>query len=313
MNFQQLDYIIAVDTHKHFGKAADSCYVTQATLSGMIKKLEDELGIIIFDRKSHPIITTDCGKDIIKHAKLIKMQTSLMKEADKLKNRISGIIQLGIIPTISSSLLPVISKKIFPKYPDLIINIHEYTTETIIEKLKTGDLDMAIVTTPLNHDEIEENILYYESFLVYNSESVLSNVQYITPETIKNQKVWLLEEGHCFREQFLNLCDLKQFSSFPTNFTFEAGSFDSLINMTDVFGGLTLIPELYAEYMSENKRKKLIAFKTPYPVREVSLVSYRKFSKLRVIESLREEITKTVLPFLRTSKMKNSEMYIVDI
>jgi LysR family hydrogen peroxide-inducible transcriptional activator len=314
MNLQQLDYIIAVDTYRHFGKAAEKCFVTQATLSAMIKKLEEELGIILFDRKSHPVITTDCGKEIIEHAKRIKMQVSLLHEkVDGINNVIKGDVRLGIIPTISSSLLPIISKEVFPNYPDLNITILENTTTEIIKELKSGDLDMAIVATPLLNEDIEEFILYYERFYIYNSKTELEKVKYITPENIRSQRVWLLEDGHCFRDQFVNLCNLKQFESFPENFKYEGSSFDSLINMTDTFGGLTLIPELYVHYLSKQKRKKLLDFKTPYPVREVSLITYRPNAKLRIINILKDNIAEKLRPQLTTSNLKNSELYIVDI
>lgn len=314
MNLQQLKYIIAVDKYKHFGKAAESCFVTQATLSGMIKKLEQELEVILFDRKSHPIITTDCGKDIIKHAKLISKQVSLLKEeVDNLKDTIRGQLELAIIPTIASSLLPVISKEVFPKYPDLHINVHELTTAEILTKLKVGDIDMGIAATPLIADDIEEFILYYERFLVYNSSPDLKNVNFVDPENIRNQKVWLLEQGHCFRDQFINLCNLKQSESYPKNFVYEGSSFDSLMNMTDAFGGLTLIPELYSDFLSSDKRKKLLDFKAPFPVREVSLISYRPYAKLRIINKLSEDIISVVTPRLSTTEIANKDLYIVDI
>ena len=184
MNIQQLEYIIAIDRFKSFTKAADYCHVTQATLSAMVKKLEEELGIVIFDRKQTPIFTTDIGLQILAEAYIITEHSRILK--DKAKNKetaIQGSIKIGIIPTIANSLLPKIVRGILKKYPELHLEVVEINTHTIIEQLKNDKIDLGILSTPIEHEGMEEEVLYYETLLVYGE--VDGKKQYLIPEEIK--------------------------------------------------------------------------------------------------------------------------------
>ena len=309
MNLQQLEYIIAVDRLGSFSKAASHCHVTQATLSAMVKKLEVELGLILFDRKTKPIITTDCGEEIIQEAKkVLHHSNELLSLSKSVKGHVKGKLKLGIIPTVASSLLPLIVKPILEKYPELNLDVREITTDEIVKSLKNGDIDMGILATPIEDKTIEENILYYESLLVYGTTQ--ENQKYLAPEDISEYKLWLLEEGHCLREQFVNLCALKAKEKQPDNFKFEANSLDTLIGMVDNFGGLTLIPELYTRNLSPNRKKKVRYFQTPYPVREISIVYYRPFARFRLIQALTNDITTLIKNQLMTKDYKNTEMVI---
>ena len=204
MNIQQLEYIVAVDQFKNFSKAADHCYITQATLSTMIKKLEEELDVVIFDRKNNPVMTTDEGKQIVAQAVKILQETYYLKEIAKNNvHDISGTIKIGIIPTIANSLLPIVLMPLLKKYPELMIEMYEVTTNNILKQLKEGTLDMGILATPLETEEIEEEILYYETLMVYGAMN--KDTQFIIPEDIKRHKIWLLEEGNCLRNQVINL------------------------------------------------------------------------------------------------------------
>lgn len=312
MNFQQLEYIVAVDQLKNFSKAAEHCHVTQATLSAMIKKLEEELELVLFERKAKPIVTTDCGKEIINEAKKIIHHVHHLKDlASVVKNKIEGHIHLGIIPTIANSLLPKVIAVLIQKYPQLIIEITEMTTPHIIQQLKEGTIDAGILATPLNLSEIEENILYYEALLVYGN--VEKHKQYLIPEEIKQHRVWLLEEGHCLRGQFMNLCALREKNKTNHNLRFEANSIETLLNMVDELGGFTLIPELYQQALSKERKLKTSYFKPPIPVREVSLVSFRSFAKYRIVRLLTQEITQIMSKNLLSNQYKNSELDIVKI
>jgi LysR family hydrogen peroxide-inducible transcriptional activator len=309
MNLQQLEYIIAVDRLGSFSKAASYCHVTQATLSAMVKKLEDELGLVLFDRKTKPIITTDCGEDIIQEAKkVLHHSNELLSLSKSVQGHVNGKLKLGIIPTIATSLLPLIVKPILEKYPDLNLSVREITTDLIIKSLKNGDIDMGIIATPIEDKTIEENILYYESLLVYGTTE--KNQKYLIPEDISDYKLWLLEQGHCLREQFVNLCALKTNEKQPDNLKFEANSLDTLLGMVDNFGGLTLIPELYARNLSPNRKKKVRYFQAPYPVREISIVYYRPFARFRLIQALTNDITALLKNELMTKDFKNTEMVI---
>lgn len=312
MNIQQLEYIIAVDRFKNFTKAAEYCFVTQATLSAMVKKLEEELDIILFDRKPNKITTTDSGREIIEEATKIIQHSYLLKEkAQKINSKIEGKVKIGIIPTIANSLLPKIIKPILTKYPDLKLEIAESTTGLIIKQLKEGKLDIGILASPLNIDDIEENVLFYEALMVYGD--IDSSNKYILPEDIKNHKIWLFEEGHCLREQFIKLCSLKKKDKIIQNLSLEANSFDTLLNMIDEFGGLTLIPELYYQTLPEEKKKKVSFFNTPIPVREMSIAYYTPYAKHRIIASLTSLIKEVVNKDLISNKYNKSELDITHI
>lgn len=289
MNIQQLEYILALDQYKNFSRAAEACFVTQATLSTMVKKLEDELGVIIFDRKANPILTTDSGKKIIIEAKSIIDHTVKIKElAADINQKIEGELKIGIIPTISSSLLHRLLPTVLMKYPDLHFHFEELTTKTIIQHLKSGLLDIGILSTPIDQKEIEGEILFYEKLLVYGL--INHDRKYLIPEDLINHhNVWLLKEGHCLREQIINLCELEP-NSIKKNLSFQPNTFDSLLNLVDTFGGLTLLPQLYYNDLSNERKAKVTQFKSPHPVREVSIVYHRPYVKRKIISIISKEI-----------------------
>jgi LysR family hydrogen peroxide-inducible transcriptional activator len=309
MNLQQIEYIVALDKFKSFSKAAEACFITQATLSTMVKKLEEELDIILFDRKTNPIITTDSGKEIIEEAKKILIHSKHLKDLPaKIRGKIEGELKIGVIPTIASNLLHRVIPKLLNTYPHLKIKISEITTSSIVTKLKTGEIDVGIVSTPIPKNDFEEEILYYEKLMVYGK---IKNIQkkYLSPKDIAYEKIWLLEEGNCLSDQIMNVCSLSA-KKVNSNLDFKPNSFDSLLNMVDNTNGLTLIPELYVLDLSKEKKTKVADFKSPFPVREVSLIYNRPYAKLRLINALAQQIKQTVLPILQTSKLKNKEMII---
>jgi LysR family hydrogen peroxide-inducible transcriptional activator len=312
MNIQQLEYIIALDRLKNFTKAAEYCNVTQATLSTMVKKLEAELEIIIFDRKKNPTETTEIGMETVENAKKVVLHSQLLKDnAKKINGKIEGKIRIGIIPTIANSLLPKIIKPILENFPDLKLEISESTTNSITKQLKEGQLDMGIVATPLHEPEIEDIVLFYETLMVYGDIDPVQN--YILPDEIRNHKIWLLEEGHCLREQFIKLCSLKKKEKMVENLKLEASSFDTLLNMIDEFGGLTLIPELYYNTLSSERKKQVSFFNAPIPVREMSIIYHRPYAKIRTIEALANIIHSTINKDLISNKYKKSELAITHI
>lgn len=311
MNLQQLEYIIALDKLKSFSKAADACFITQATLSTMVKKLEEELDIVLFDRKTNPILTTDCGKEIIEEAKNAVFHASKLKEISaSVKGKIEGELKVGIIPTIASSLLKRIIPDMMLKYPKLKLTIFEITTPNILQQIKLGLIDVGIVSTPLNIPEIEEEILYYEKLLVYGNTN--NDKNYLIPEEISKEKIWLLEEGNCLRDQIINLCQLKR-KKIEQNLTFQPNTFETLLGFVDTLDGLTLIPELYFLDLSDEKKQKVIQFQSPIPVREVSVVFHRPYVKLRLVNCLIQEIKEKIIPLLATNFLKNNEMIIAKI
>lgn len=190
-----------------------------------------------------------------------------------------------------------------------MVEMYEITTQNILKQLKEGTIDMGILATPLETEDIEEEILFYETLMVYGA--LNNDTQFIIPEDIKKEKIWLLEEGNCLRNQVINLCSLRKKENMPLNLKFDAHSFGTLLNMVDQLGGLTLIPELYYQSLSDARKEKVKFFKSPIPVREVSIVFYRPFAKKNTIEAIASEIRSLVQPILMTNQYKNSELDIV--
>lgn len=312
MNFQQIQYVLAVHEQKHFGKAADYCNVTQATLSAMVKKIEEELGVVLFDRSRKPIKTTDAGLEFLAIGRdIINKKNELFTIKKDAKNLV-GNLRIGIIPTVANSLLPLILPTILNENPNLKLDIREITTDEIKEQLKLDKIDLGILATPINNKKFEEHILYYESLMVYGIET-LHNKNYISSDDVKNNKIWLLEEGHCFREQSITICKIKQKKEEYNNLTFKGSSFETLLSLTDTFGGFTLIPELYYTNLSDEKKNKVKQFNKPIPVREISLLTYRQHAKNKTVNYLTKLIQDKVKSRLITSNTPNKDLDIVGV
>ncbi len=294
MNFQQLEYIIAVDKYRHFAKAAEKSFVTQPTLSMMIQKLEIELGIKIFDRTRQPVVPTKDGEEVIRRAKLIVAEASRLKEfADELKGEISGEVHIGIIPTLAPYLLPRFLASFSAKYPNLRIFIKEMVTDDIIRHLNHGDIDMGLLATPLHHASLEEHHLFFEEFFAYASqEEKLPKKKYILPAHIDTERLLLLEEGHCMRSQIFNLCSLRKAENAPSNLHYEAGSIETLINLVDRNQGITIVPHLATLHLSPTQMKNIREFARPKPVREISIVVQKGFPRKKILDFLMTEIVK---------------------
>lgn len=299
MNLQQLEYIVAVDNFRHFVQAADQCCVTQPTLSMMIKKLEDELNVKLFDRNKQPVVPTEIGAQIIAQARIVLREASRIEElARKFNGAMIGDLKMGIIPTVSPYVLPVLVPTFTKKYPDINFQVHEMVTERILMDLRNGTIDVAVVATPFNESAFHEVSLYDETFYVYLSEdNVLSNKEYIAPEDIRGDELWLLEEGHCLSDQIRKYCELRK-SRLNTHFTLRSGSIDTLIRMVERNGGLTILPFLAARELPKEKKRFLRRFRNPAPFREVRLVTNREEVKSRLIDALQKEIQLQVLPLL---------------
>jgi LysR family hydrogen peroxide-inducible transcriptional activator len=302
MNLQQLEYIVAVDTHRHFARAAEHSFVTQPTLSMMIQKLEDELGVKIFERRQ-PVTPTREGEEIIKRARQILAEVGHLKAyTAELKGEIAGDLHLGIIPTLAPYLLPLFLRAFSRQYPDLNIYIREMVTSDIIAKLKTGELDMGLLATPLNEPQLTEHHLFYEQFFAYAAKGdKLLKKKYLVPKEIDIQSLWLLEEGHCLRNQVFNLCELKKSESVSDNLHYEAGSIETLINLVDKYDGITIIPEFATLNLSATQLKNVREFADPKPVREISMVVTNSFPRRKLVQALQKAIQE-VIPFRQEIK-----------
>ncbi len=307
MTFTQLEYIIALNIYKQFSLAAEKCYVTQPTLSMQVQKLEEELGLKIFDRNKQPIETTIAGKEIIMHAKrIITERDELLDKTLGTKGMLNGELRVGIIPTLAPYLLPLFIPKFTKKYKDVRIIINELTTENLIQQLKDGVIDAGILVTPLNDKNIKEDILFYEELYVYTSKlNSLFQKEYVLNNDINPDKLWLLEEGHCFRSQVMNFCELQKKSAFGNQFEYEAGSLETLVRLVDATDGITFLPELATLGLSARQLRQLKQFTGNKPFREVSLVTNNEFVKKQLINYLRKEIIEGLPQKLKENKAKN--------
>jgi LysR family hydrogen peroxide-inducible transcriptional activator len=293
VNIQQLEYILAVDQFKSFSKAADYCHVTQATLSAMVKKLEEQLDIVIFDRKANPIATTENGREVLAQAQqVVAHANALLSSSKAINQKIEGKVKLGIIPTIASSVLPLIMKPLVEKYPLLHLEIHEVTTNQMIKDLREGKLDVGILSTPIAATDLETEILYVEDLILYGYMS--SGKKQISQSALSQQRIFLLQEGHCLRDQIIQLCDLKKNKSLPANLSVESNTFDTLLNLVDTFQGMTLLPSLYVQQLSEGRKRHLLEISDGSLRREVSICYYRPYAKWNIIRRLQAEITALV-------------------
>ena len=294
MTLTQLEYIVALDTHRHFALAAEKCFVTQPTLSMQIQKLEEELEVKIFDRTKQPVIPTEIGTGIIAQARKILREAQLIRQIiNDQKDTLSGDLRIGIIPTLAPYLLPPLYKHMNEKYPKLNLIIKESITEEVIHNLKNNRLDCGIVVTPLNDPSIKEDIMFYEELFVYVSKkNSLFDKKYVLAKDIDPNQLWLLEEGHCFRSQILNLCELRKSSDL--HFKYETGNIETLKRMVDKSDGITILPELAVMEFGKPGRKFVKRLKQPSPAREVSLVTHRDHIKNRLIKTLKEEILNIV-------------------
>ncbi len=306
MNVQQLEYIIAVDTYRHFVKASEKCFVTQATLSMMIKKLEDELNIKIFDRSRQPVVPTEIGKKIIAQAKIILQESNRLKEiVEEDHGKLSGELKIGIIPTVAPYLLPLFMISFLNKYPLVKLKISELTTDDIIHKLEQHDLDVGILSTPLNCPSLIEQTLFYEEFVVYaSSKEKILKKKYILANDIDINRLCLLEEGHCLRAQVFNLCELRDREKEIHQLDFTTGSIETLKKIVEVKRGITILPMLALKDLTPKQKSNIRYFKKPAPVREIGLVTYRYFIKEKLIKGLKEEILNYIPQEMKTLSRK---------
>lgn len=312
MTLTQLTYIVAVDKFKNFGQAAESCSITQPTLSMQIQKLEEELGIQIFDRSHQPVKTTKIGAELVTQARVILTESQHFLEIIQDNNgEVKGEVTVGIIPTLAPYLLPLFLKKFSQKHPNLAIHIEELQTEQIIERLKNSSLDVGLLVTPIEEAHLESMPIFYEPFMVYASEkSALISKSKVQQTDLNSNDLWLLTEGHCFRDQSLTICkNRKKSTDINRNIKLESGSLETLRRMVDQETGFTLLPYLAAQDVGNKKQLK--EFSTPIPTREVSLIYNIHFKRNAFKNSLIETIQKSLPKEIHATPSKNTQ--VVDL
>jgi len=268
----------------------------------MIQKLEDELDCKIFDRSRQPIETTEIGREIIKQAQLVIYQANQLKESVKTeKDTLTGELSLAIIPTIAPYLLPQFIASFKKLYPDISLKVSEMHTSTIIEKLRVAEIDMAILSTPLEDPKILEVPLYYEKFIAYISPTeAIYNRNDLSANDMPLDKLWVLEEGHCLRNQVFNFCNEKP--KFST--TYEAGSIDTLVKIVDLNGGYTVIPELQVDLLNSKQKENLREIKNPEATREISVVIRHDFVREGVLNAVAECIKQIIPAHMLDARLK---------
>lgn len=294
MTLQQLEYIVALDTHRHFVNAAESCFVTQPTLTLQIKKLETEMGTQIFDRSKHPIEPTKIGTTIIESARQILRGVNGLKDFVNMeKDDLGGTFRIGVIPTVAPYLMPRFLKGFTDANPKIKLVIREIESEQIIHDIKNDLLDIGILATPLEESSLREMPLYNEPFLIYAAEQhPLYLKQKVKPTDLPVKGLWLLNQGHCLRNQVLTICSQRQ-NAQNNNLSYESGSIETLKNLVKNHTGYTLVPELSVSesIASDNRIKR---FAAPQPTREISLVVHQSFNKEALLEHFRKAILENI-------------------
>src|ERR1700749_3321714 len=307
MTITQLEYIVAVDTYRSFVIDAEKCFVTQPTLSMQVQKLEDTLGVTLFDRSKKPVTPTEIGIEIIEQARILLAESEKIREIISDRQReVSGELKVGIIPTVSPYILPKILRGFIEKYPQVKLIVWEQTTEQIIQQLKLGMIDCGILSTPLHESTLIEIPVFYENFVAYVSKnSKLSKVKNVVPDDIDMEEIWILNEGHCMREQVLNICQRRKATQGFKHFEYNTGSVETLKRMVDQNSGATILPELALSDLNDKQLDRVRYFKSPEPARERSIVIQRNFLKRRMIEALKTEILDFVPKRMKSKKKKD--------
>ncbi|MFT4578447.1 MAG: LysR family hydrogen peroxide-inducible transcriptional activator [Nitrospinales bacterium] len=273
-----------------------------------IQKLEDDLGVTLFDRSKKPVEPTAMGKKIIAQAQIVIQEANRIEELIKEeKGEISGEFRLGIIPTLAPYLLPLFLKNFTTTYPAVSLIVEEMQTQKIIKMLKEDKIDAGILVTPLNQKGVVEWPIFNDPFLAYLApKHPLLSLSQVSDKDLSQDDIWLLNEGHCFRDQAIEICKrVKGKGSKNKNLTFESGNLETLKRLVDQNFGYTLLPSLAILGMSASEQKKKVRFfKSPAPIREVSVVYSRNYLKKSIIEALYKEVVSSLPKELKKSKTK---------
>lgn len=294
MNTQQLEYIIAVDQYRHFAKAAEHCRVTQPTLSMMIQKLEDELDTKIFDRSMQPVSPTPCGRKIIEQAKAVLREINRIPEIVKEEQQsLKGEFKLAILPTIAPYLLPRFFQQLRTKHPELDIRILEMKTADTLLALKSGEIDAAIIANQPTEPVFKGEVLFFEQFFAYIAENeAIYAKEMIRTADISGENLWLLDEGHCFRDQLMRFCQMKKVKIRQA--AYQLGSMETFMRMVENRNGITFIPELATLQLSADQKKLVRPFAIPRPCREIVWITRKDFVRHSVGRLIAEQIKKSV-------------------
>ena len=277
MNLRDLEYLVAVDEERHFHKAAERCFVSQPTLSGQLKKLEQELGVMLVERSRRQVVMTDVGTAVAQQARKLLAEVKAIKDiVQTFDDPMAGELHAGLIPTLAPYLLPKIMPAIRKQYPKLKLWLHEYQTAVLLEKLRRAELDFLILALPVETDEFAELDLFNEPFLLaVPRDEALAQQPMISLGELSEREMLLLEEGHCLRGQALDVCFM---AGATENVGFHASSLETLRHMVGEGMGITLMPELAVpEKQTRQDAIRYLPFQEPKPSRRIGML-YRKGS-----------------------------------
>ncbi len=298
MTITQLEYVVALDTHRNFATAASHCHVTQPTLSMQLKKLEEELGTVLFDRNKKPVVPTDIGQQVIEQARLsIQSFNHINRLVRRHTDDLTGTLRVGIIPTLSPYLLPRVLPTLAYQYPNLTLEIEELLSSQITDKLHKDQLDVGLWVAPSGESHLVSTPLFYERFLVYLPEGHAHPGTEVSLGELDMKQLWLLKEGHCFRDQVASLCGGLQTTNHHANFL--SGSLETLKRIVDQHYGFTLLPELAVLDLPAEQQNNVRSFRNISPLRAISLTYHRRFCKDKLIQMLKTQIRANVPPALQ--------------
>ena len=306
MTLQQMEYIVAVYRLGHFAKAAESCGVTQPTLSAMILKLEKELGVKLFERSSQQVLPTPIGKLVVEQAWKVLSRANKIKDiVAEQQHSLSGSFRVGILPTIAPYLLPRFFTKLEQQNPDIDFHIYEMKTAEIKKALSRGELDAAIAVRLDELDVYDQTSMYYEQFIAYVAKNdALFSHKNIKTSDLSNEFLWLLDEGHCFRDQLVKFCNLK--SATESKSKYSLGSIETFMRMVESGQGVTFIPELALSQLSEQQKELVRPFALPIPVRDVVLLTTKNFVRHSIadliIKAVKENVPESMLTYNNTEQ-----------
>lgn len=300
MTLSQLAYLVAVDRQRSFREAAASCFVTQPALSQQVAKLEEELGVRIFDRSRQPVVPTEAGEQVLAQARVILREAQRMSDVVAgLGGEVAGAYRLGILPTLAPTLLPRFLPGFVREHPRVELVVEELQTAAMLARLAGDTLDGGLAATPLHAPGIHERSLCRERFFVYAAAGHrLLRGRSVAQAELAAESVWIMGEGHCFRDQVLQLCGTGRTVSADGagSVRFESGSFDTLVRLVDAGFGVTVLPELVLDTLPAARRKARVRpFAAPVPTREVSFVHSRDHLRRAIADALVDAI-RSALP-----------------
>lgn len=302
MTLQQMEYIVAVDKYRHFAKAAESCGISQSTLSSLVQKLEIELDVIIFDRNSHPVKPTAVGEEIISRAKLLLFNAAQVKElVATRKGESVGKVSLGITSTVAPYLLPKMLKYLSANHPDIELHVEEARVSTLVSQLERGELDIALLATPLNNGDLLEIPVYQERLMAYVSpDEPIYNDPDLQTGRLPVESVWVLREGYCPNRGVFPFCNYRA----ERQAVYEAGSVETLIKIVDENGGYAIIPELHVPLLRKCQQANVRVLTNPEPSREIAFVVHRNFVRERLLNILADAIRMVIPPAMINKRLK---------